>query len=140
MGKRTNEAFIQEYSELDKLCLKKFGVEKMGVTEYITRLNNARFAPSRDDVLPRLVRLRNLKNSVTHNEDARPSPSEITKSDIKWLHSFSRSVEKKRDPLSLYLKRAYRHARLRKARKILVVAFLVAVAIAAGVVAVMAFI
>ena len=137
MGKRTNEAFFEEYSELDKLCLKKFGVEKMGVTEYITRLNNARFAPSRDEVLPRLVRLRNLRNSITLNEGARVPSSEITKNDVKWLHSFSRSVEKKRDPLSLYLKRAHRHARLRKVRKALVITFLAAVAVAAAVVAAM---
>ena len=58
--KKINEAFYAGYIELDRDCCEKFGVSSGGVTEYINRLNNARFAPGRDDVLPRLVRYRNL--------------------------------------------------------------------------------
>ena len=137
MGKRIKEAFFEKYDELDKLCLKKFGVEKMGVSEYITRLNNARFAPSRDEVLPRLVKVRNIKNALSDESTPKKDAPEVTKGEVKWLHGFSRSLEKKRDPLSLYLKRAYRHAKLRKVRNALLVTFLIAVAIAAAAVAVM---
>ena len=135
MAKRITEAFFEEYSILDKLCLKKLGVEKMGVSEYIKRLNNARFAPSRDEVLPRLVKIKSIVTNLTQEDGT----ADISKNEVKWLHSFSRSIEKKRDPLSLYLKRAHRHARLRKLRNALIITFLVAVAVAAAVVAVMHF-
>ena len=134
MSKRINEAFFEEYIKLDELCRKKFGIEKMGVTEYITRLNNARFAPSRDEVLPRLVKLRNLRNSLAHDEGALLTSSDITKGELKWLRDFIKALEKKRDPLSLYLRRAHRHARLRRARKYIILSFLGLVAIAAAII------
>lgn len=133
MAKRITEAFFEEYSILDKLCLKKLGVEKMGVSEYIKRLNNARFAPSRDEVLPRLVKIKGIVHNLTQEDGT----ADISKNEVKWLHSFSRSIEKKRDPLSLYLKRAHRLARRQRVRRALVITFLVAVAIAAAAVAVM---
>ena len=132
MAKMITEAFFEEYSTLDKLCLKKLGVEKMGVSEYIKRLNNARFAPSRDEVLPRLMKIRSINTNLTEEDGT----ADISKNEVKWLRTFSRSIEKKRDPLSLYLKRAHRHARWRKVRRALVITFLIAVAIAAAVVAV----
>ena len=133
MAKMITEAFFEEYSTLDELCLKKLGVEKMGVSEYIKRLNNARFAPSRDEVLPHLTRIRAIVTNLKEEDGT----ADIPKSDVKWLRAFSKSIEKKRDPLSLYLKRAHRHARLRKLRNALIITFLVAVAIAAAVIAVM---
>ncbi|MBR5241706.1 MAG: hypothetical protein IKV20_01080 [Clostridia bacterium] len=133
MAKMITEAFFEEYSTLDKLCLKKLGVEKMGVSEYIKRLNNARFAPSRDEVLPHLTRIKSIVTNLTEEDGT----ADIPKSEVKWLRSFSRSIEKKRDPLSLYLKRAHRHARWRRVKRALVITFLIAVAVAAAVVAVM---
>ena len=133
MAKMITEAFFEEYSTLDKLCLKKLGVEKMGVSEYIKRLNNARFAPSRDEVLSHLTRIKSIVTNLTEEDGT----ADIPKSEVKWLRSFSRSIEKKRDPLSLYLKRAHRHARWRRVRRALVITFLIAVAVAAAVVAVM---
>ena len=62
MSKRINEKFLKVFSELDRLCCEKFGVSTGGVTEYITRLNNARYAPDREQTLPRLVRYRNIRN------------------------------------------------------------------------------
>ena len=106
----------------------------MGVTEYITRLNNARFAPMRDDVLPRLVKYRNVRNSFAHDESALTDSADISKTDVKWLKSFVKELEKKRDPLSLYLRKARRHARLRRARKYIIAALLGIAAIAAAVI------
>ena len=82
MGKRINEQFLSSYMELDKDCCDKFGVTTGGVTEYINRLNNARFAPGRDDVLPRLVRYRNLRNKFSHEVGALRRVDEITKIDV----------------------------------------------------------
>lgn len=118
MGRRKiNEAFLSGYNELDKDCAEKFGVSSGGVTEYINRLNNARFAPGRDDVLPRLVRYRNIRNKFAHEPDALRKSDEITKVDVKWLRSFNRDVIKKKDPISLYLRKARKFARRRKLRR-----------------------
>ena len=135
MSKRINEAFFEEYKVLGNLCCRKFGTEKNGVTEYITRLNNARFAPMRDDVLPRLVKYRNLRNSIAHDEKAFYEINDITKSDVKWIKYFVKLMEKKKDPLSLYLRKARRHAKLRRARKVILLSLLGAAVIAGGVIA-----
>lgn len=103
--------------ELDKDCCEKFGVTTGGVTEYINRLNNARFAPGRDDVLPRLVRYRNLRNKFAHEVGAVRRVDEITKIDVNWLRAFDRDVVKKRDPISAYLRKARKFARRRKLRR-----------------------
>ena len=122
LGKRINEHFLSSYMELDKDCCDKFGVTTGGVTEYINRLNNARFAPGRDDVLPRLVRYRNLRNKFSHEVGALRRVDEITKVDVSWLRSFNRDVRKKRDPISVYLKKARRYVRRRKIRRVCYVA------------------
>lgn len=131
MGRRINEAFLSAYMELDKDCCEKFGVTTGGVTEYINRLNNARFAPGRDDVLPRLVRYRNLRNKFAHEVGAVRRVDEITKVDVNWLRAFDRDVVKKRDPISSYLRKARKFARRRKLRRKLYLA-------AAGIIVILA--
>ena len=117
MGRRINEAFLTTYMELDKDCCDKFGVTTGGVTEYINRLNNARFAPGRDDVLPRLVRYRNIRNKFAHEVAALRRVDEITKVDVNWLRSFNKDVLRRRDPISVYLRKARKYARRRKLRR-----------------------
>ena len=131
MGKKINEAFFEEYKVLENICCQKFGTDKNGVTEYITRLNNARFAPMRDELLPRLVKYRNIRNSLAHDAGALYEISDIGKTDVKWIKYFVKLLEKKKDPLSLYLRKARRHAKLRKARKVIIISFL-CIALAAG--------
>ena len=132
MSKKINEAFFETYKSVDKICCEKFGIEKFGVTEYILKLNKARFAPMRDEVLPALVKYRNLRNSLAHDEGSLKEMGDITKADIKWLKSFEKQLQKKKDPISVYLRKAYRHRRLRKLRKILLILLpIAAVAVAA---------
>ena len=114
MGKKNNDIFLNYYIELDKVCCEKFGVATGGVGEYINRLNNARFAPNRDDVLPRLVRYRNIHKRFYYEPGAIRKDNEITKSDIKWVVKFKREVISKRDPISQYLKKAKRYALKKK--------------------------
>ena len=133
MGKRINERFLAKFIEVDNNCCSKFGVTTGGVTEYINRLNNARFAPGRDDVLPRLVKYRNLRNKFAHEIGALRSVDEITKQDLAWLTTFNRTLIRKRDPISAYLRKARRYVRRRKLRRIAymtAVVVLIAVAIA----------
>ncbi len=132
MGKKTNQAFFDTYIAIDKLCCEKFGIEKYGITEYITRLNSTRFAPKRDEVLPSLVKYRNLRNNLAHEEVLTKASNDVQKADVKWLKAFEKQLKKKRDPLSAYLKRAYRHKRLRRLRKIFIVLLIIALIAAAA--------
>ncbi|MBR5140731.1 MAG: hypothetical protein IKV16_06725 [Clostridia bacterium] len=115
--KKINEAFFAGYIELDRDCCDKFGVSAGGVTEYINRLNNARFAPGRDDVLPRLVRYRNIRNKFAHEMDSMRKADEITKVDVKWIRSFDKDVINKKDPISLYLRKARKYVRRHRLRR-----------------------
>ena len=131
MSRKINEKFLGLFLELDKLCCEKFGVATNGVTEYINRLNNARFAPDRDEVLPRLVKYRNLRNRFAHEPQAIRKCDDLTKEDVKWVGKFKKATKKKKDPISKYLRKARRFARRRKLRKVLLVLLILA-AIAAG--------
>ena len=117
MSKRLNERFLEAYIELDAVCSEKLNVSSGGVTEYVNRLNNARVAPGRDEALPKLVRYRTIRNMLSHEAGAIKRDNGVLKSDIGWLKKFSSSLKKKKDPLSLYLRRARRYLRFRKIRK-----------------------
>ena len=103
--------------ELDAVCSEKLNVSSGGVTEYVNRLNNARVAPGRDEALPKLVRYRTIRNMLSHEAGAIKRDNGVLKSDITWLKKFSSNLKKKKDPLSLYLRRARRYLRFRKIRK-----------------------
>ena len=132
MSKRTNEAFLNSYTQLDKVCCEKFGVVTGGVAEYINRLNNARFAPDRDEVLPRLVRYRNIHKRFAYEPGAIRKTDDIVKSDVRWLNGFRKDVQKRRDPISKYLRKARRYA-LRKKLVRLFWALVILLAVAGGV-------
>ena len=132
MSRKINEKFLNNFLELDKLCCEKFGVASNGVTEYINRLNNARFAPDRDDVLPRLVKYRNLRNRFAHEPQAIRKCDDIAKADVKWVGKFKKTVKGKKDPISKYLKKARRFARKRKCGKALLVLLIIAALAAAA--------
>lgn len=115
MSNKLNGAFLNNYIELDKICSVKFGTVSGGVTEYINRLINARFAPDRDEVLVRLVRYRNIRNKIAHEEGTSQGLEEISRADIRWIDNFKKELNKKKDPISVYLRRARSFARRRRA-------------------------
>lgn len=137
---KINETFLNTFIEVDKTCSAKFGVSGSGVNEYINRLRNARFAQGRDEVLPRLVRYTNLRNRLAHEAGALRQIDEITKADVKWLSSFEKILEKKKDPLSLYLRKARRYARRRRVLRALLCVGIIALVLAAAVGTVLCFI
>ena len=132
MGKKHNGAFLNAYIELDKICCHKFGIVTGGITEYINRLINARFAPDRDQILPRLVRYRNIRNRIAHEAGALQSIDELTKADVRWLEDFIKDIEKRRDPITLYLRKARRYAKRRRTRKRVVFAVILVLLLAAA--------
>ena len=129
MSKRINENFLKIFMDIDRLCCDKFGLITGGVTEYISRLNNARFAPDRDDVLPKLVRYRNLRNRFAHEPDAVRKSDELAGDDIRWITRFRTDLGRKRDPISKYLRQASRYAFFRKLRNIALVVLGIAVVV-----------
>lgn len=132
VGKRQNEQFFNSYIELDKTCSAMFDIVSDGVGEYINRLNNARFAPNREDVLPRLVRYRNIHKRFNYEPGAINRDNEITKDDINWVVKFKKDVTARRDPISQYLKKARGYAFKKKFTAVMWVILVVAV-IALGV-------
>ena len=134
MSKRLNERFLKGFLELDRLCCEKFGVATGGVTEYINRLNNARFAPDRDIVLPRLVKYRNIRNLFAHEPGAIRKSEEVTKDDVNWIFRFRLDMQKKRDPISKYLRKARRFARARKIKRAAFISLVVLLVIAIAVI------
>lgn len=133
MQNKLGALFIRTYTELDNLCALKFGTGTDGITEYINRLITYRFAPDREVVLPRLVKYRNIKNSVG---ELSAEINDVSKADIHWLEEFMKDVATKKDPLSVYLRRARTYARRRKGlRRFLAVGSLLLFLVAAAVVA-----
>jgi len=117
MGRKLNERFLASYLELDRDCCEKFGISSGGVTEYINRLNNARFAPGREEALPRLVKYRNIRNKMAHEVGSLRRMSDINKADITWVRKFNKDIIRRKDPISAYLKRARRYARNRRIKR-----------------------
>lgn len=103
---RTNEQFLEAFISLESYCAEKLGITTAGVSEYITRLTDARMAYGRDDTLNHLHRYRKIRNRLIHENGALRSLGEINKLDIKWIKNFEKSVRKDKDPLSTYYKQS----------------------------------
>ena len=132
MSKKNNEKFIKTYEEVDRVCCEKFGTQGGGVEAYINKLNNARFAPGRDEVLQRLANYKNIRSNFASTPALVRRSSDITKEDIKWLAGFAKNVSKKKDPISVYLRKARNFARRRKIRNVIIVLLSIAAAVAAA--------
>lgn len=116
MGNRTNMTFFKTYIELDNACAARLGVDKNGVSAYINRLVEMRFAKGRSEILPKLIKYRNLRNAIAHEEGAMKDIDSITKADIQWLNRFTKLINRRKDPVSLYESKARRYIIWRKFR------------------------
>lgn len=132
---KTNMTFFNAYLELDKACAILLEVSRGGASAYINRLAELRFAPERSEVLPKLIQYRKLRNIIAHEEGAFEELEEITKADIKWLNRFTVSVNKKRDPISRYERKARRYAAWKKVKVVLIALLLLIIAFAVVVIA-----
>ena len=133
MSKKINKKFLKLFVELDSNCCDKLGVKAGGVTEYINRLESARFAPKRDEVLDSLNKYRNVRNVLAHDAKAIKKNKTLIKRDLKWIKKFIKSLKRKKDPISAYLRKARKYARRKKAKKVILVLLVVAAAAAAAV-------
>ena len=126
---KLNMTFFNAYLELDKACANLLEVSRGGASAYINKLAELRFAPERSEVLPKLLKYRKLRNIIAHEEGAFAELEEITKADIKWLNRFTSSVNRKRDPISRYERKARMYAIWKKVKIVLIALFFVALAI-----------
>ena len=126
---KINMSFFNAYLELDKACAKLLEVSRGGASAYINKLAELRFAPERSEVLPKLLKYRKLRNIIAHEEGAFAELDEITKADIKWLNRFTASVNKKRDPVSRYERKAKIYSVWSKVKIVLGALILLALAI-----------
>ena len=102
---KTNQSFLGAYIKLEKTCSDKLNA-RHGVTEYINKLTDAKFAFGRSEVLQKLTKYRRIRNKLTHEPDAMENLGDATRDDVRWLKKFDRKVASGRDPLTKYLKRA----------------------------------
>ena len=131
MINKTNVSFLTAYIELDKACCRRFSIQSGGVSTYINKLVQERFVPEREEILPRLIRYRNARNKLAHEDGALRGFTEIEKSDLKWIQNFTKTVSKKKDPISLYEGRADRYVKGKKAANVFQIILLVLLAVAA---------
>ena len=131
MINKTNVSFLTSYIELDKACCRRFGIQSGGVSMYINKLVQERFIPEREEILPRLIRYRNLRNKLAHEDGALNGITGIEKGDLQWINSFTKTVSRKKDPISLYEGKAERYVRGKKIGGILKISAVVILAIAA---------
>ena len=101
MSKKINAKFLKLYTELDIHCCERTGVNAGGVTEYINRLESAKFAPKRDEVLDRLNKYRNVRNILANDPKAMKKSKILTKYDLKWIKKFNKTLKKKKDSIQL---------------------------------------
>ena len=132
---KINMSFFNAYLELDKACANLLEVSRGGVSAYINKLAEFRFAPERSEVLPKLIQYRKLRNIIAHEEGAFVELDEIIKADIKWLNHFTYLVNKKRDPISRYERKAQRYAIWRRVRVFLIALLFLFLAFAVVVIA-----
>ncbi|MBP3606263.1 MAG: hypothetical protein J6J66_06675 [Clostridia bacterium] len=138
MGKKKlNNNYIKAYAQLESRCQEKFGITAGGVDEYVKRLESARFAPNRDEVLGKLNAYQSLSRRFEVEPNAVRHIKEVQKSDIQWVKKFTLSLKKKKDPISRYLKSARKYARGRKARRVFITILILLVLAAAAVAAAM---
>ena len=120
MTNKTNLAFLNAYIELESVCSQKLDVARGGVTEYINRLMTAKSIPGRNELLPSLVRYRNLRNRMAHEKDALSHIKAVGQSDVRWIKSFTKEVSRGKDPLSVYYRKLGYSEKWRKIRAVLI--------------------
>ncbi len=130
MSAKLNRIFFDTYLKVDKLAAQKFGIEKGGVTAYINRLINSRFAPDREQTLSRLTRYRDTRNIMAHEGGALENFTEITKEDVRWLQNFESDLSRRKDPISRYLRKAKSYVFRRRLTALIVLLAIAAAAVA----------
>ncbi len=136
MGKKKiNNNFSKAYAQMESQCQEKFGVSAGGVDEYVKRLESARFAPDREDVLGKLSAYQHISQRFENEPNAARTIKELEKNDVQWVKKFGDSLKKKNDPISRYLKSARKYVRGRKIRRAILTILIILIVLAGAAVA-----
>ncbi len=116
-----NVVFFEEFKRLDKICREIYGANQGGVTSYIEDMRRispfeSREIPSWDSDLQFLVKMRNVRNQLSHGIDTMNLPM-CDQSDILWLKDFYNRILGQSDPIALlYQRRKEKATRTRTSR------------------------
>ena len=124
MANKNNLTFFNAYIELDKACANRMGVRQNGVSSYINKLVEHRFAPGRSEALAKLIKYRNCRNTMAHEANALRDNDQISKADIKWIYRFTRLVSRKADPVSKYERMSGFYSFWQKVRTLIIIAII----------------
>lgn len=99
-----NNAFLEEFKRLDKLCREMYDTEK-GVTSYIDDMKltpeyKSRYIPDWNNDLRKLKSLRHIRNQLSH-EVGTLDMDMCEQDDIVWLRDFYKRILNGTDPLSI---------------------------------------
>ena len=135
MSRKQNTEFLEAYVAFEAVCSKKYGT-RGGATEYINCLIRYTGAPKREIILPKLVSYRNIRNRIAHEHGALSKIKDIGASDVRWLKSFTKSVAKGKDPVSVFESKKGKNAKVRSAINVgIAVIACIAVAVAVFIIA-----
>lgn len=118
---RKNISYIKEYIELDNACAEALGINRGGVSAYISELKERGHTGSDKEILKNLKRYRKIRNKLAHENDAIDEIDEITSNDIRWISSFKKKLLKKKDPISLYRKNIHIYQLWKKIKVTLII-------------------
>ena len=68
---------------------------------------------------------------MAHDAKAIKKNKILIKRDLKWIKKFIKSLKRKKDPISAYLRKARKYARRKKAKKVILWLLVIAAAAAA---------
>ena len=99
-----NYVLFEEYKRLDKLCGDIYKTQH-GITSYIDdmkakSLSDYRCIPHWGTDLEWLIKIRHIRNSLAHAEDAFNTES-CTQNDIDWIRDFYNRILNQSDPIAI---------------------------------------
>ena len=142
LSKKLYDGFLAAYEELDALCAEYFGIQSEGVAEYINRLGEAKGGARKAQMLSHLVRYRAIRNEIERQIEngSRTKRGKIKSGDVIRIKTFIKSIEAKRDPLSVSLRQEKNSNKPSQHRLLTVILPIVLVLLIAGIVTALCFI
>ena len=103
-----NDEFLEAYKSLDKICREIYRSDNNGVSSYIDDMerswNGQRYIANWDAERLSLVKLRHIRNKLSHETGTMYMNDMCSKSDIEWLRNFRERILNREDPIALMRK------------------------------------
>lgn len=103
-----NDEFLEAYKSLDKICREIYRSDNNGVSSYIDDMerswNGRRYIANWDAERLSLMKLRHIRNKLSHETGTMYMNDMCSKSDIEWLRNFRDRILNREDPIALMRK------------------------------------